>query len=368
MKTMRELMESIQAIPGLGQSHIDPVSEEAPPGEEGLVKDLKKEYPGHEDKAFATAWSIYNKKNGKSEGVEEEAQVVSCNQDNPEDCRTACAMEESVSELNYTQQAARFSDLLNSYVEPQEAFDVITREMDDQGFDAQEIDDIVVQLETQFFPDFSGMGDLDDTSDAEALASAGHGSDEDYGDHPMDESDDGIHIDAKVVPKFQTPGSHSNEPFIVIKIIDDQRVMVQDEYGNTQSMFIKDLMPANVPMEEDLQNGYDDVNFASGKDYFPDGADSPVVDATGPSGARMGDNPEQKKMEVTETHRELVYSYRNFLKESAVTHAPKDPVTGKIKMSKAGKAADTEQSDREYIAQKQKKAKDEAAKDKAAKK
>ena len=74
----------------------------------------------------------------------------------------------------------------------------------------------------------------------------------------------------------------------------------------------------DIPFEEafDLNNGYDDINDASGNDFFPNGADSPVVNSTGPSGARQGDNAEQKKMQVAEVHKELVYGYRNFLKES----------------------------------------------------
>ncbi len=317
---MRELMESVSAIPGLGERR-DLNFESAPPGEEGLVKSLKKEYPGHEDKAFATAWSIYNKKHGKTD--ESVPAIDSCNQSNPADADKACAMEEdmelneisqamrdryvskavdqhggaefaarnakgpdqkefadiaakrkagisaalsdkrtgkvdeenSVSDLIYNQQCERMKGLLASYVDPQEAFDVISREMDEMGLEADEQDAIMVGLENEFFPDHSEMGQMDDASaDADALASAGHGSDEDYGDFPMDEN---------------------------------------------------------------LQNGYHDVNFASGRDYFPDGADSPVVDAVGPSGARQGDNDEQKKMQVAETHKELVYSYRNFLKESA---------------------------------------------------
>lgn len=71
-------------------------------------------------------------------------------------------------------------------------------------------------------------------------------------------------------------------------------------------------------MEEDLNNGYSDIEVAQGEDFFPDGADSPVVKAVGPSGARQGDNPEQKKMQVAEVHKELVLGYRNFLKESTV--------------------------------------------------
>ena len=37
------------------------LKEVAPPGKEKLVRKLKKEYPGHPEKAFATAWAIKNK-------------------------------------------------------------------------------------------------------------------------------------------------------------------------------------------------------------------------------------------------------------------------------------------------------------------
>lgn len=37
----------------------------APPGKEKLVKKLKKQYPGHPEKAFAVAWSIHNKEKKK---------------------------------------------------------------------------------------------------------------------------------------------------------------------------------------------------------------------------------------------------------------------------------------------------------------
>lgn len=77
--------------------------------------------------------------------------------------------------------------------------------------------------------------------------------------------------------------------------------------------------PADDIYEEsfDLNNGYTDIDFMAPGDFFPDGADSPVTSRVGPSGARMGDNPEQKKMAVAETHKELVYNYRKFLEESA---------------------------------------------------
>lgn len=43
------------------------ITESAPPGMEDTVRDLKKQYPGEPEKAFATAWSIYNKQHGKVE-------------------------------------------------------------------------------------------------------------------------------------------------------------------------------------------------------------------------------------------------------------------------------------------------------------
>lgn len=50
-----------------GAARESALDEKAPPGLEKLVRKLKKEYPGHEEKAFATAWSVYNKKHGKKE-------------------------------------------------------------------------------------------------------------------------------------------------------------------------------------------------------------------------------------------------------------------------------------------------------------
>ena len=187
--------------------------------------------------------------------------IDSCNQNNPANTDAACARESEMQDPQYERFHQRFTDLMNSYVEPQEAFDVISRELDELGIDGEQADVIMQQLEQDFFPDsgFDHMGGPDDFSDdAEALASAGHGSDEDYGSAEME---------------FE-------EAF-------------------------------------DLQNGYDDIHDASGNDYFPNGADGPVVRATGPSGARQGDNPEQKRMQVAEVHKELVYSYRSFLGESA---------------------------------------------------
>lgn len=44
------------------------ISEKAPPGMEHVVRALKRKFPGDEGHAFATAWSMYNKKHGIKEG------------------------------------------------------------------------------------------------------------------------------------------------------------------------------------------------------------------------------------------------------------------------------------------------------------
>jgi len=54
-------------IPAYLRRGEEKITEKAPPGMEDFVLKLKKQYPGHPEKAFATAWSIYNKKHKKDE-------------------------------------------------------------------------------------------------------------------------------------------------------------------------------------------------------------------------------------------------------------------------------------------------------------
>jgi len=259
------------------------IEEKAPPGMEDVVMKLKKEYPGHPEKAFATAWSIYNKKHGKTvetgPGMEESVPAVSsCQQTNPATADKACAMEEGVSDLIFNQSMDRLAGLSDQYVPYDEAMNVLKKELADQGLDMGEIQDVLTRIDQELNGDdfdhsAHDMMNPDDSMDGDfdsAMASAGHGSDEDYGYFGGEEFEEG-----------------------------------------------------SLAEDFDLNNGYDDVNVAQGSDYFPTGADGPVTKSAGPSGARQGDNPEQKKMEVTEVHKELVYGYRSFLKESAAAAAPK---------------------------------------------
>ena len=73
-------------LPGQTESAV---MEKAPPGMEDMVLKLKKQYPGHPEKAFATAWMIYNKTHGKKESVEEEV----CNECGMYECMCEDPME-----------------------------------------------------------------------------------------------------------------------------------------------------------------------------------------------------------------------------------------------------------------------------------
>jgi hypothetical protein len=374
MKNMRQLinlMEDVQAVPGIGGSEADmqtagtvgrdsadasfdaaqtPATESAPPGEEKLVKSLKKEYPGHEEKAFATAWSIYNKKHGKKESMEEEAQVVSCNQDNPENADEACKMEESMEENTpaVAQALASFESAVMTYgMDPEEAYDRIIQTLGDE--DIGEFRSALEMMGKMDSDAANAEPEFDDGMDGDfdsAMASAGHGSDEDYGYYGDDEMFEARPqaqmIDPTIVNQMASmPHDLAKETALdilnstntddrkkqylarqietsrntmgVVKLMYDM-LLKGEGLGVQGSSYSKKF---DKGMEEDIQNGYNDINVANGSDYFPNGADSPVVKATGPSGARQGDNPEQKKMQVSEVHKELVYNYRSFLSESA---------------------------------------------------
>lgn len=72
-------------------------------------------------------------------------------------------------------------------------------------------------------------------------------------------------------------------------------------YDRDTDMYLDDF---GMNEEYDLNNGYEEVEIDP-SDYFPDGADGPVVRKVGPSGARQGDNPEQKRMAVSEEQDEI---------------------------------------------------------------
>ncbi len=302
-----KLTEGVVAVPGVGQNSeanmqtagtvgrnqayaaydagTPQVTETAPPGMEDMVMKLKKQYPGHEEKAFATAWSIYNKKHGtQDEGMYEglpngeppkvdprtaerirkqldAAKWARHAEDDKRDKESGQGMyqtNESSETEESTNAYQRFKELVDSFVDPYDALDIVLADVTDPA----------------------GVGQYIKSTYEEEM------QDQDTGDFGEIDRDD----------EFSAPDTQRNGGWD----------MHQDN----------DEIDGEFDEAFDMNNGYDDIDYANGDDFFPDGADSPVVSSVGPSGARHGDNPEQKRMQVAEVHKELVYGYRDYLKES----------------------------------------------------
>lgn len=322
-----------------------PMDEKAPPGMEDMVMKLKKQYPGHEEKAFATAWSIYNKKHGKTEenvGMDEES--VSAGPD----------------DATVQQAVARIKQMMDSFVSPMEAIDTLIDELTNEGHDDDTIAQIIDSVEKAISNDDdsdsdeggicpacngSGEGRYDGSSCSSCGGSGeqrGEGDPDDFNE--PDEYDDGnsfyggleeeVPMQSKLddaldalIQSMQTGAqdAESEAQWVAKTHNVDPRALAHayaqykaEELGRSGMMEeVEEEDKEEVEEAFDLNNGYDDIQFMAPGDFFPDGADGPVTGSTGPSGARMGDNDEQKKTAVAETHKELVYNYRKFLKESA---------------------------------------------------
>ena len=186
---------------------------------------------------------------------------------------------------------ARLHELLSSGVDPQEAVDVIQQEMDQEGIEADQQDAIMDMLNDSISSEDDNAGDNNT-----CVACNGSGEGQYDGTRCSSCGGSGVDHDGQDDDDFDPP----------------------DDDGEDYIGPFEEAAPEHEFDEAfDLQNGYDDENCVRGNDYFPNGADSPVVSRVGPSGARQGDNPEQKKMAVAETHKELVYNYRKFIKESS---------------------------------------------------
>ena len=328
------LTESVMAVPGVGQS----MDEKAPPGMEDMVMNLKKEYPGHEEKAFATAWSIYNKKHGKAE--------------------ESSMMEDSPLDLEIQSAIEMFNDLEHNGYGPEEIVSTIEQSFRDDGFEDADIARVMSAIQQHIESDEepeeggicpacngSGEGRYDGSSCSSCGGSGEERSERDSDDFnepdeydpddaymgpleeamPIDQSklddaldslirvmnsgaDDAESESAWIAKTHNVPAEALAHAYAQYKA---------EEIGRSGMMEEVEEEAEEVDEAFDLNNGYDDIRYMKAGDFFPDGADSPVVSSTGASGARQGDNDEQKKMAVAETHKELVYNYRKFLKESA---------------------------------------------------
>ena len=380
MKDMREminLMESVMAVPGLNEKSTsekqarfmaaaahDPKFAKRVGIEQGVAKEFNKADTGTKQLSNAmkhkTEEGIVLSEPDDDDVRESVPAVDSCQQSNPANADEACAMEGMGERSEEVQQAlADFQNMTqNLFMDGDDAYERICQGLSDEAcaeFDqALEMEGLM-----GYSDDEPGDNMTDAEADADTLASAGMGSDEDYGYYGGDEEFEeavgqkrGNDIDPEEVRSLATmpvdaAKARAHEIIAASRTSDNRKSYLANQVNRARTaMDVTSLMYNMIlsgegnavqgshyskkfgnpnTMEEDfnLQNGYDDINDASGNDYFPNGADSPVVRATGPSGARQGDNPEQKKMQVAEVHKELVYGYRNYLKETALASQKK---------------------------------------------
>ena len=324
-----KLNESVMAVPGLGESAIE---EKAPPGMEDTVMKLKKEYPGEEEKAFATAWSIYNKKHGKTEeSVNTEVEEAYGDfrqhyQDANKPSTFVPSREQKPNQAawgDHPIMAAtdRIHDTISNALAKRKAKkergmnEEYNENLEECFTGDKETDDIVSNILTAASDNHMDMDDaLVKVSDF--LLGQGYNNDEVLGIMSNVENylhDESMRSDMGAAPDEIIDYSDDEEPDEVIGMDSptdwDEHEMNADDSVD-EGVGVDDLFL------EDLDNGYKNIKKAHGSDYFPDGAESSVVKTVGPSGAKQGDNPEQKKMQVAEVHKELVYGYREYLKES----------------------------------------------------
>jgi hypothetical protein len=392
------------------------LGEKAPPGMERLVKDIKKQYPGHPEKAFATAWSIYNKQHGKTdegsmvdESGEQDIDFIYSaikhyrggasrqemmrdiaretgygnNPEFPEMFKLALDRflrvgdpsldDTDDSEDDYTDNSMRrgemgmeegytvvpsidrekYTDLssqglegpfrLNSgkvvYYDPKEGryYDRET----DMYLSHDEYDQHAAH-ESQYSPGLNEaaspavhvFGDSAEAYDATQTGVMTSSEKDEAGRYREILVKDG---DILVIPSEGIVGICSTWPVAVTKnsgnlhelssgfstpesiakVLKVPLAAIQAAFQKARSMGLETIDSVN----EDMNNGYHDVELADGQDFFPNGADGPVVSSVGPAGAKQGDNPEQKSMKVSEEYSELVYAYRKFLKESESSYS-----------------------------------------------
>jgi hypothetical protein len=262
-------------------------------------------------------------------------------------------LDESSPHRGIVQQCmSRLQELSDSFVDEEKAFEILEQELIEQGYDDEDISYIKYYVDQEMNPHLHNNSD--DSDDAGALASAGYGTDEDYGYYG---GEDGMYEEKNISKLPQILKAEEINDLLTlpvdaakaeaIELINKTNtrqekkdyLIRQVKSGLSSRAVVKllyDMLLAGeghrvqgssysrrFSEDFDLNNGYDDINDANGSDYFPSGADSSVVTATGAAGARQGDNPEQKKMQVQELHKELVYGYRKFLNESGTASKKK---------------------------------------------
>lgn len=248
-----------------------PMYETAPPGMEDVVMDLKKQHPGQEEKAFATAWSIYNKKHG----IHEQEVVFSLDDEFGDE----------------------FGDGFDDAVEPRELMDIA--------------DDTYNDLVNR------GMGHAEASAATCDKLMRNYGIDRQEAQQMVNSvsSVDTIMGETTVDDQCQPPSERIRQFYQLLNIYEPDQAfnMATDGMGDDEVVGFRAELEEQTRVP-DFNNGYDEQYSVCGDDYFPNGATSPVVKKVGPSGARQGDNPESKAMEIAETREQLELAYQRYLK------------------------------------------------------
>jgi len=326
----------VYGVTGLGDIYIDQdlfnegidhapldetdVDESAPPGMEALVRKLKKEYPGHEEKAFATAWAIYNKKHGKGKTVGEA-------RGKKEAIKAPFHAEEinALVPLSYEEAYPRALEMVQNCTASPEKKAFLSRQIETNRKGVPGI----VQVLYNMLLSFEGNAVIGSSYGSKFRRMKEELDETERGDFWEDIQsflEDDTCIDGDQIRKahgLYVAGKFPKEFYgDNYDYADDTGVSLGFDKDDAVSA-VYDLL--STELEEDLNNGYDDRHEADEfGEYpgfgFPNGADGPVTKKSGPSGAKTGDNPEQKTMavaEASEIYKELVYGYRSHLKESA---------------------------------------------------
>ena len=196
------------------------------------------------------------------------------------------------------QKIQRAQELKDSMVDPEEVANIISDELEQDGWISTDIDKILNAIADEL----GGEADSDEDDTCRTCDGTGIGQ---HGDPDTSRC-------SSCGGSGVARGEYDNDDY------EPDEYEPDDDYMGPLEESEEETDDGKEEVEEafDLNNGYDDITFMKPGDFFPDGADSPVTRDVGPSGAKQGDNPEQKKMAVAEAHKELVYNYRKFLKES----------------------------------------------------
>jgi hypothetical protein len=337
MKSMRQLIsltEGVMAVPGVGTEADMQTAGTVGRNQAYAAFDASQESVAEDGQE--TAWSTYNRRNSV-----EEAHVDSCRMEQDGVIRDQCAMEgimgeDSQYDLDFISSSIRKNyDLATSQ---EELMRMVAGETgygqnpDFANMFSSSLDHFLNGDDTSF----DHMGDDEDDYTDQSMRAGEMGMEEanNAGKRAPDIDPNEINILAKM--PVDAAKAKAAEMIAATRTSDVKKAYLMRQVGQARtSMDLAGILYNMVlkgegngvqgsgyskkfdnAMEEDFSNGYDTEQYANGSDFFPNGADGPVVVAVGPSGARQGDNPEQKKMQVAEVHKELVYGYRKYLKEA----------------------------------------------------